>query len=149
MNWHSNLLTWVYSLLLLSAFTISAGWTIAGFDEKPTVGRSKVMQTANEPLKTTTLVLSSVAELISVLYLISCIIVVQSKHNETFNASKVFDILIPIIFIAAATISIVNVSIDNREKRGDALGISTIVLNSLAGLLVIYSLVAHVYGHIH
>ena len=131
-NWTVHLLVSIYSLLLISSFAFSIGWTGVGLDDPPDVARHEWMQKSNHPIRRVTLILACIAELISVIFLVN--ILAQKAYPQ---------LCIPIICMIAAGLGIANAVVD-RPKRGDALGITTMTVNGLALVGVLYYLMFHI-----
>ncbi len=128
-------------IVLLVAFGTSIGWTVAGFDDAPDVGRSRFMQKNNSALRTTTLVLSSIANYIAIVYLM---IVIATMYNiGDTHTEHIIGILASLLYMTAASLSIANVTTSNRKTRGDTLGITTITFNAIAVVAVLYTMLGH------
>lgn len=133
--WSAHLLVFLYFILFAASFAFTIGWTGIGIDDPPNVGRQTWMQKSNHPIRLVTLILACVAELLSIVFLVN-IVVVKSQH---------WHLWVPILFAIASGLGIANAVVE-RPKRGDALGITTMAVNAVALVALLYYMMMNVSG---
>lgn len=134
-NFNVHILVGIYSVLLISSFAFSIGWTGVGLDDPPNVGRQKWMQQSNSAIRMATLILASIAGLISIIFMVN----IFSQKGPGIH------MILPLIFMTAAALGIANAVVD-RPKRGNALGITTMTVNGIALVAILYYMIMYYSG---
>lgn len=110
----------------MASFAFTIGWTGIGINDPPNIGRQTWMQKNNNPIRLVTLILACITALLSMILMVNLV-----------NARFRWQLLVPVLFMLAAGLGIANAVVE-RPKRGNVLGITTMTMNALALIVLLY-----------
>jgi hypothetical protein len=119
---------WIYGIIII-VMLFSILWTFMGWNSPTKETNNSQGATANwNPFTISVIGLSSLVIVISLFYLTVGVVHESARRLTPLHSFYYYGSFL--VLLASATMSIVNTTTD-RPKRGDAIGITTLVLNIL------------------